>query len=224
MTKKTDLAVFVALDRSGSMQGERWTTSIESLNEYIKNLQKEKIEGEVTIIAFDTFYDGTGVANNNSYGTKTRLKAITENKSIAYFEPLKHDVLTPAGGTPLYDAAAHVMDRAIERNAERTVVVILTDGYENESKEYTQEKIKQKVKTLQEKNWEVIFLGANFDVTTYTQSSGLASTKMRNVDFSDKWATASMTTDLSSNSISYARAGTAMNMADVNLNVNVKVK
>ena len=211
MVKNDELAVFVALDRSGSMSGERWTTAIESLNDYIKGLQKEKIEGEVTVVAFDSHW----VAGS----TTTRLETITENKSIAYFDPLKHDVLHPAGGTPLYDATANVMDRALERNAKRTVVVILTDGEENQSREYTQQKIKDKVKILQEKNWEVIFLGANFDVTTYTAQAGLASTKMRSVDFTNKFATATMSADLWSNTASYARTGAAMNMS-----LEVKVK
>ena len=216
MVKNDELAVFVALDRSGSMHGERWTTAIESLNDYIKGLQKEKIEGEVTVVAFDSIW---GSSNLNPI----RLETIVENKSIAYFDPLKHDILSPAGNTPLYDAAANVMERAIERNAKRTVVVILTDGEENASREYTQSKIKDKVKSLQEKNWEVIFLGANFDVTTYATQSGLASSKMRNVDFANKFATATMSADLWSNTVSYARTGAAMDMSNVNVNVNVKV-
>jgi uncharacterized protein with von Willebrand factor type A (vWA) domain len=209
------LSVFVALDRSGSMSGERWTTAITSLNEYISNLKKEKIEGNVSITAFDTYSSVDGV--------KIRLEDIVNKQSIAYFEPLDANVLTPGGGTPLYDAAAAVMDRALEHNSNRTVVVILTDGEENASNEYTQAKIKDKVKLLQDKKWEVIFLGANFDVAKYTSGSGLAYTKFRNVDMNDKFATASMTADLSSNSVAYARSGTAMDMSGVEVNVKVKV-
>ena len=211
MTKKNELSVFVALDRSGSMQGERWSTAITSLNEYISNLKKEKIEGDISITAFDTY--------NGQLGQTVRLEDIVDKQSIAYFEPLDVNVLHPGGGTPLYDAAATVMDRALERNSERTIVVILTDGEENASKEYTQVKIKDKVKLLQDKKWEVIFLGANFDVAHYTTDSGLASTKMRNVNFNDKIATAAMYTDLSSNSVSYARTGAAMDMSGVKVKV-----
>jgi uncharacterized protein YegL len=198
------LSVFVALDRSGSMQGEPWTNAIESLNEYVKNLQKEKIEGDITVVAFDS--------TSTPSGDKTRLEAILENKSIAYFEPISANVLSPAGMTPLFDAAANVMDRAIERNSERTVVVILTDGHENASKEYTQAKIKDKVKLLEDKKWEVIFLGANFDVATYTQGSGLASTKMRNFDLNNTIQRTAMYTDLAKSTVAYATVGAAMNM------------
>lgn len=210
---KNNLSVFVALDRSGSMSGEPWMNAIESLNEYVKNLQKEKIEGDVTIVAFDS--------HNSVDGNNVRLVPLTENQSIAYFEPLKHDVLSPAGMTPLFDAAGYMMDRALERNNDRTVVVILTDGQENSSKEYTQAKIKDKVKTLEAKKWEVIFLGANFDVTSYTQGSGLNMTKMRNFDLNDFGARAAMYTDLSTSTVAYAKSGEAINLA---VDINVKAK
>lgn len=208
-----NLSVFVALDRSGSMSGERWTTAIESLNEYVKNLQKEKIEGEVSITAFDT-YHGVG-------GATVRLEDIVKNQSIAYFEPLHPSVLQPGGGTPLYDAAGIVMDRALERNNDRTIVVILTDGEENQSKEYTQAKIKDKVKQLQDKNWEVIFLGANFDVAHYTASSGLSAGKFRNVDMSNQVMRTAMYTDLSTSTVAYAKTGAAIDLSQPTVQVNV---
>ena len=211
--KNNSLSVFVALDRSGSMSGERWTTAIESLNEYVKNLQKEKIEGEVSITAFDT-YHGVG-------GSQVRLEDIVKEQSIAYFEPLHPSVLQPGGGTPLYDAAGIVMDRALERNNDRTVVVILTDGEENQSKEYTQAKIKDKVKQLQDKKWEVIFLGANFDVATYTASAGLSVQKFRNVDMTNTMARQAMYTDLSSSTVAYAKTGAAMDMSQPTVQVNI---
>lgn len=208
-----NLSVFVALDRSGSMSGERWTTAIESLNEYVKNLQKEKIEGEVSITAFDTFH--------GALGANVRLEDIVKNQSIAYFEPLHASVLTPGGGTPLYDAAGIVMDRALERNNDRTVVVILTDGEENQSKEYTQAKIKDKVKQLQDKKWEVIFLGANFDVATYTTSAGLSAGKFRNVDMTNTMQRTAMYTDLSSSTVAYAKTGAAIDLSQPTVQVNV---
>jgi Mg-chelatase subunit ChlD len=196
------LSVFVALDRSGSMNGPSWNNAIESLNEYVGGLQSEKIEGDITIIAFDA---GTNM--------EVRLVPLVENKSIAYFEKLNREVLDPSGMTPLYDAAANVMDRALQRNNERTVVVILTDGHENASKEYTQASIKSKVAQLQAKKWEVIFLGANFDVEHYTKQAGLDMTKMRNFDINNAAERNTMTADLRTSTIAYTTAGTAMNLS-----------
>ena len=205
--KNKPLSVYVALDRSGSMQGERWTHAIDSINEYINGLKKEKIEGTVNVTAFDT--------NGNS----VRLVDLTEDQSIAYYEPLAHDVVSPSGMTPLFDAAANVMDRALENNADRTIVVIMTDGEENSSKEYNQIKIKDKVKLLEAKKWEVVFLGANFDVSQYTAGSGLAATKMRNVDLSNQFQRTAMQADLTKSTVAYAQAGQA-----INLDVDIKVK
>ena len=207
--KNKPLSVYVALDRSGSMSGERWMHAIDSINEYVNGLKKEKIEGTVNVTAFDT--------NGNS----VRLVELVENQSIAYYEPLAHDAATPSGMTPLYDAAANVMDRALENNADRTVVVIMTDGEENSSKEYNQAKIKDKVKLLENKKWEVVFLGANFDVTRYTVDAGLSMTKMRNVDFSNQIHRTAMQADLTSSTVAYAKAGQAINLA---VDINVKAK
>ena len=208
--KNKDLAVFVALDRSGSMGGEKWTNAVDSLNEYVKGLQKEKISGDITIIAFDS----DGMFGGNA---SVRLVPLAESADIAYFEPIDPAVMRPAGGTPLYDAAGHVMNLALDKNSKRTVVVILTDGEENTSKEYTQAKIKEKVKSLEEKKWEVIFLGANFDVAQYTAGSGLASTKMRNFDLNNVGQRTAMYTDLTKSTAAYATVGAAMNLAvDIN--------
>lgn len=209
-TKNKPLSVYIALDRSGSMSGERWIHAIDSINEYVEGLKKEKIEGTVNVVAFD-------------YSQAMRLIDLVVDQSIAYYEPLSHKCANPSGMTPLFDAAANVMDRALENNAQRTVVVIMTDGEENSSKEYTQAKIKEKVKLLEKLKWEVIFLGANFDVSNYTQGSGLASTKMRNVDMSNQFQRTSMTADLTTSTAAYAKSGEAMNMA-VDVNVNVKAK
>lgn len=208
--KNKPLSVYVALDRSGSMSGERWTHAIDSINEYVNGLKKEKIEGTVSIVAFD-------------YGQKMRLVDLVTDQSIAYFESLSHDCTQPSGMTPLFDAAANVMDRAIENNAERTVVVIMTDGEENSSKEYNQSTIKAKVKDLTNKKWEVLFLGANFDVSNYTAGSGLAMTKMRNVDFSNQMQRTALYADLTKTTAAYATVGAAIDLT-VDAKVNVKAQ
>jgi uncharacterized protein with von Willebrand factor type A (vWA) domain len=208
MVKKNEnLSVFVALDRSGSMSGEKWTNAVDSLNEYVKGLQKEEVSGDITVLAFDS----DGMYGGNS---SIRLSPLAESADIAYFKRIDPTVLYPAGGTPLYDAAGHVMNLALEKNSKRSVVVILTDGEENTSKEYTQEKIKEKVKVLEGKKWEVIFLGANFDVTKYTHAAGLAGTKMRNFDLNNQVQRTAMYADLTKSTAAYAMTGAAMNLSE----------
>ena len=216
MAKKSkDLSVFVALDRSGSMGGEKWTNAVDSLNEYVKGLQKEKIKGDITIVAFDS--DGM-------YGgaSSVRLHSLAESADIANFASIHPSVLHPAGGTPLYDAAGHVINLALEKNSKRTVIVILTDGEENTSKEYTQAKIKEKVTEVTAKGWEVIFLGANFDAAKYNAGSGLAAGKLRNFDLNDLSSRTAMYSDLTKSTTAYATTGAAMNL-NVAVEINKKV-
>ena len=196
--------IFVALDRSGSMQGEKWTGAIESINEYIANLKKEEVEGTVTIVAFDS-----------DMRNQVRLVNILDNKSIAYYTPLgSSETIQPSGMTPLYDASAHVMDLALESKAERAVVIILTDGHENASREYDQTKIKAKTDALTKRGLEVIFLGANFDVAEYTKSAGLDMGKMRNFDLTSLQSRMRTSASLGDNTVMYAKCGASMNIAD----------
>lgn len=221
--KKKAVSIFVALDRSGSMSGESWTNAIESLNEYIKSLKKEKIKGTVNVTAFDSINVPSGSLAAGYSQSTTRLEDIVVDASISKWVDVDKDVIYPSGMTPLYDAAGAIMDRALTNNADSTIVVILTDGHENASTEFTSATIKSKVETLTKKGWEVIFLGANFDVSSYTAQAGLNMTKSRSFNLNDKAARTSMFMDLSSNTVAYATTGASMDMSGV-VEVNVKVK
>jgi Mg-chelatase subunit ChlD len=74
------------------------------------------------------------------------------------------------------------MTEAEEADAKKTVLVVMTDGYENASKEHTQASIKAKVKQFEDKGWEVVFLGANFDaVESVSGSVGVMASKTMNI-------------------------------------------
>ena len=51
------------------------------------------------------------------------------------------------------------------------IVVTLTDGYENSSHDYTQEKVAELIKHQREAyNWEFIFLGADVESVEYAKT------------------------------------------------------
>lgn len=210
MSKNKALNVYVVLDRSGSMSSQ-WKQSITMINEYVNGLKTDKVEGSVSVTAFDTGSDG-----------KMSLIDMVENQSIAYFDSIRHDgEIQPRGMTPLYDAAATVMNRALDAKAPRTVIVIMTDGDENASKEYTQAKVKALVEKCQSREWEVLFLGANFDVARYTSNAGLSAGKTRNFDPTNQFDNARMFNDIRAATTAYAVTGKAIDLnVDVNVNVN----
>lgn len=143
--------VYMLLDRSGSMSTS-WAETLGSINGYV-----EKLEDDVNVylasfddVAFD----------------------ILEESSARDWKQITNAEVTPRGMTPLYDSAAKVMDRMIADNPERAVFVVMTDGHENNSREYTLDAVKARLKTLEEKQWPAVFLGADFsNVTTYVSST-----------------------------------------------------
>lgn len=76
------------------------------------------------------------------------------------------------GSTALLDAIGRTINKignaqkhtAEEYRAEKVMVVIITDGEENSSREYSAERVKQMIEHEKTKyGWEFIFLGTNID-------------------------------------------------------------
>lgn len=62
----------------------------------------------------------------------------------------------------------------INEKNNKVLFVIITDGQENDSKEYTKDTIKRMISDKQEKDgWEFVFLGANIDAASEAKSIGV---------------------------------------------------
>jgi hypothetical protein len=119
-----------------------WTEALGSINGYVEKLPKET---DVYMAVFDNDYD------------------VVRQSKAGSWKPVTNEEVSPRGMTALYDASARIMQRAIDDNAEKTVVVVMTDGEENSSKNFRQSDVKNLVSKFDAKKWELIFLGANFD-------------------------------------------------------------
>lgn len=153
--------VYILLDRSGSMQN-MWSEAISSINGYVKELSSDT---NVFLAAFDHDY------------------AVLRNTTVKNWKEVSNEEIVPRGNTRLFDSAARVMYRAIDDNAEKTVVVVMTDGEENSSLNFRQADVKALAKQFEDKKWELIFLGANFDKVgnVATQNFGIADNKFTNI-------------------------------------------
>lgn len=183
--------VYILLDRSGSMS-TLWSEAIGSVNGYVTKL---KPSTKVHFAAFDSV----------SYDVVRECKV----KDWVEVSPTE---LTARGGTPLYDACGKVMALAESEAAKKTVIVVMTDGYENASQEYTQAAIKAKVQEFEEKKWEVVFLGANFDsVEAVSGSIGVAAGKTMNYSAGNFMRGMDA---LATSTVSYQSTGASMNFDD----------
>ena len=153
------LNIRVVLDRSGSMSNCVHQT-IDALNGYLIGLQKENTEGVATVSLFDSQSIDIGV-------DKVQIKDLS---------PLDYSFLTPRASTPLYDAIGAGIYEHSSYDATREdkkVLVIVTDGYENASREYTGEAIKKLVEEKEEAGWLIVYLGSDHDIYKQTRMMGI---------------------------------------------------
>jgi uncharacterized protein YegL len=145
---KTTLINFV-LDKSGSMS-ICVTDTIGGFNTYVQKLKEDKKnEYLFSLTLFDTRFENRYVA-----------------VPLADVPELTTETYVPGGNTALHDAigttVAAVEAKGTEYN--KVLTVILTDGHENASREYTLGAIKALIARKEvEGNWTFVFLGAGLD-------------------------------------------------------------
>lgn len=176
----------VLLDRSGSMV-TNWVETIGSINGYVEGLNKSNTDAEVSVVAFDT--------------TEPYV-VLREPQNALHWENMTPDIATPRGGTPLFDALGRMLG---ETTGDKVVIVVVTDGQENSSKEFTGETIKRAIKAAEAKDWQIIFLSAdlNFDASHYTATFAMADSSFVNTSNATRGATMD---SLSAKSAGYASA------------------
>jgi hypothetical protein len=169
-----------------------WGEAIGSINGYVAKLKKSD---KVTVAAFDSVsYD------------------VVRDVKVKDWTDIKNNEVEPRGGTPLYDACGKLMAQAESEKAKKTVLVVMTDGFENASHEYTQEAIKAKIKAFEDKKWEVIFLGANFDaISSVSSGLGVVGSKTMNYGVGNFARGMDM---LATSTNLYSATGASMNFTD----------
>jgi len=93
-------------------------------------------------------------------------------------KPLAHAEYSCAGMTPLYDAVGRgigILDEATAgKDAAKAILVVMTDGMENDSKEFSHAKITGLIKARQDAGWLIVFLGEGLDVAKQGEAMGAA--------------------------------------------------
>lgn len=166
---------FILLDRSGSMTNH-WSETLGALNGYVKGLADKNVDTGVTLITFDKDITFDKEEDNISFDV------IRDRITPATWKNIDSRETFPRGYTPLNDAVGKLVARAKEGfngvQYEKVAIIIVTDGMENASKEFPgkvgTEKIKALLNECRAKNWQVIFLGADFDNTAQAVSLGAA--------------------------------------------------
>lgn len=160
MTDSNYTALLLVIDRSGSMHSIR-TPMINGLEELLRAQAAKPGRLTVDIVTFDNTSEWT-----HSFA----------NPADVQIE------LVPRGATALYDATGLAITEFGARLAKlnederpgTVQVVVVTDGHENASTEWTSDAVKAAVKTQTEQySWDFVFLGANQDAVFAAANLGI---------------------------------------------------
>ena len=158
---------YILLDRTGSMSSI-WEEAVSSVNAYARalgdNSDGASIEPMITVAAFD---------HHNGF----QFDALRRKVRSPGWADLATSEASPRGTTPLYDAIGRMVTMAEMDAPERAVIVIMTDGLENASEEFTRQTAKAALDRAEDRGWEIIFLGAEFAKFDDADRIGVASEK-----------------------------------------------
>ena len=156
--KPQPLYVTLILDETGSMD-ECKGAAIAGFNQYVARLRDEPAETRVTLTLF------------NSRKTEVRY----QTAPVTHVHDLDVETYRPQDTTPLYDAIGRTLTAARQEvpAGARRLCVILTDGEENASKEYSRAQIFDMIKAYENEGWTFLYLGANHDVWAAGEDLGI---------------------------------------------------
>jgi uncharacterized protein YegL len=170
--KKTNITELVfILDRSGSMSGLEEATK-QGYNSVLKTQKEEPGTAFVTTVLFDDSYE------------------LLHNRiNIRELRPITGKEYFVRGSTALLDAIGKTISKTgnaqkhadEDRRADKVMIVIITDGMENASEEYTYNRIMEMINRQKERyGWEFLFMGANIDAIATAAKFGISADRAAN--------------------------------------------
>lgn len=162
---RRSILINFVLDASGSMQSIRDAT-ISGFNEFKNDQAREAGDVVMTLTLFDTLF-----------------KTVATAAPVADVLDLTRATYEPDGMTALYDAVGHTMrltdDYVAQSAPDQVLFVIMTDGEENSSREYSRDRIFRLIEQRQrDAGYEFIYLGANQDSYLSGREMGIRAGRM----------------------------------------------
>jgi uncharacterized protein YegL len=171
MPKQGLTEIMVVIDKSGSMYSRQMDV-IGGFNNFLE--EQKKIPGEANIRL--TLFNHEYIVGKSSPLSEAK------NLDTKTYSPDGMTALLDAVGRTIDDAGKDFDSRPENQKPEKVIMVIMTDGQENSSKEYTKQQVKDKITEQQNRwNWQFIFLGANQDSFAEGGSLGIKTSGIANV-------------------------------------------
>ncbi len=168
-TAKTQVYNLVILDKSGSMESIR-KEAIDGYNETLGTIRAAQLKHMDTQDHFVSLAAFCGCG----------IEMIYDKTPIKDADKLTREKYEPCCSTPLFDAIGSTIKKLkhdikdIEDAA--VLVTIITDGYENSSKEWTGPAIKKLVDECKQDGWMFAFIGSGEDVLKVATTISITNT------------------------------------------------
>ena len=167
--KKTPIYNLVILDKSGSMEAIR-TEAINGYNETLGSIKATQLK------FMDTQEHFVSLAAFCNCG----IDMIYDMTPIKDAEKLTREKYDPCCRTPLFDAIGKTVKELKRKTAETEgaafLVTIITDGYENASKEWDSQSVAKLIDSCKEEGWMFSFIGAGEDVVKVASKISITNT------------------------------------------------
>jgi uncharacterized protein YegL len=154
-TQRKVTRVVLVIDRSGSMHGVR-KAAFDGINEQINVLKRTADSGGETFVTYVQFDD--------------QFDTVFENKNAKHLTFITEDQYDPRGWTAMYDAvgrAVRLLQKQTREDEDTAyLVVVISDGAENASKEFNAVSVSKLVTELKATgNWTFTMMLSNVDLS-----------------------------------------------------------
>lgn len=166
-TRDNEMDVVFLLDRSGSMGGIEKDT-IGGYNSYIDSQRGKNVK--VTTVLFDDKYE-----------------ILHNREDIDSIKKLTNKDYYVRGCTALLDAIGKTIREMEDKNPNKVIFIITTDGYENASTKYNKSQIKELISV--HKDWKFMYIGADIDSYSEGRSLGIKDEFIANYKKTDRGIT-----------------------------------
>ncbi|HSJ36107.1 MAG TPA: vWA domain-containing protein [Acidimicrobiia bacterium] len=177
------LHISVVLDRSGSMAAIA-DDIVGGFNEFLARQRAEAGEARITVAQFDS---------------EDPFEVLIDGIPVREVTDLPREAYQPRGSTPLFDAIGSMIGRVDAVSAGRDedqLMVIVTDGLENASREHDRGSVFSMITDHRRRGWSFMFLGADQD--SYASGEGMALPRANTANWhKDREGTRKMWTDVS---------------------------
>jgi Mg-chelatase subunit ChlD len=155
--------IAVVLDRSGSMEAIR-NDAIGGFNAFLADQKALPGAAALLLAQFDDEYELVYDAVPIAEVPQLTLETYVPRGSTALFDAL---------GRTLNDVAARISRLAACEKPSRVIVVVITDGEENASREFDLAMVKRMIEARRNDAWEILFLGTTEQAVEQACAAGV---------------------------------------------------